>query len=126
MVGYQSEGAGGIDLHASEDKLFASFATHLIPTGIKMKIPNGYVGIIKDRSGMAVDGWETHAGVLDSDFRGEVKVLIENNRSSPRAIWKGDRIAQLLIVPIVNVIIRECDELDETKRGGEGFGSTGK
>jgi dUTP pyrophosphatase len=125
---YQSDGAAGLDLHAciNESDLFVPAGeTVIVPTGIAVAIPKGYVGLIWDRGSMAKDGFHTVAGVVDSDYRGEIMVLQYNRCRYPNYISKGARIAQMLIVPCTQVEIEE-GELDETERGEGRFGSTGK
>lgn len=95
-------------------------------TGVAMAIPRGYYGQIAPRSGLAVKhGLEILAGVIDRDYRGEIKVAVLNSGSSDIQFTHGDRIAQLLILPYMNVSPTEVDELDDTARGTGGFGSTG-
>jgi len=122
---YASDGAGGIDLYSAEDIIIGSSDQALVKTGVAIIIPKGFVGVIKDRSSRALDYFYTHAGVIDSDYRGEVKVLLYNDDSTFKPIKRGERIAQMLIVPCPQFIIQEAISLDETVRGEEGFGSTG-
>jgi len=122
---YASDGAGGIDLYSAEDIIIGSSDQALVKTGVAIIIPKGFVGVIKDRSSRALDYFYTHAGVIDSDYRGEVKVLLYNDDSTYKPIKRGERIAQMLVVPCPQFIIQETISLDETVRGEEGFGSTG-
>ena len=96
----------------------------LIPTGWKFKLPPGTYGRIAPRSGLSLKGIDVGAGVIDRDYRGEIKVLLINNSAQPFAVNKGDRIAQLICEKIVYPYIKE-DILDYTTRGDKGFGSTG-
>ena len=99
-----------------------------VPTGLSMAIQKGYEGQIRPRSGLAAKQQITVAnapGTIDSDYRGEVKVLLYNMSREWREIKHGDRIAQLVISKIPNVVLSEVDELDDTERGSGGFGSTG-
>ena len=124
----QTLGAAAYDLQASDNLVVGGGGEQaLIPTGFAWSIPRGYVGIVKDRSGLAVKKEiNTHAGVIDSDYRGEIKVLIRNNGYYPFEVKKGDRIAQMLIVKHESFDLIEVSELDETERSSGGFGSTGK
>jgi len=98
----------------------------LIPTGIALAIPSGYVGLIWDKSGIATNhGLKTMAGVIDSGYRGEVKILIHNLSNQPYTVQAGTKIAQMLIQPVVQNEIIEVKDLDDTSRGERGFGSTG-
>ena len=122
-----SEQAAGLDLYADDygDVYLGSKTS--ISTGIAVKIPEGFVGLIKPRSGLAFNhGIDSMAGVIDSDYRGEVKVLLTSHGDMTMAIERGDRIAQLLIMPILMCTPIQVDELDATERGDSGFGSSGK
>ena len=126
-----SEGAGGWDLFANEDadishKHPLSTGKKLVGTGIAMEIPFGYVGIIKDRSGRSTStDLETFAGVIDADYRGEVKVAFRNHSNDHRRIAKGDKIAQMVIVALADITrVNEVEELTTTVRQAAGFGST--
>lgn len=125
---YQSDGAAGLDLYSIENRQLDPHDGAIIKTGIAMAIPPGYVGVIHDRSSMAAErGIHTLAGVIDSDYRGEIGIVLYNTSAAlSRRIHKGDRIAQILIVPCPQFTITTVDDLDETKRGDGGFGSTGK
>ena len=116
----------GWDLYADEDIELWPEETKLISTGIAMSLPKRFVGLIWDRSSMGVKGIHRHAGVIDSSYRGEVKVCLHNTSGDLHKIKRGDRIAQLLIQEIPIFRIHEVEELDSTKRGSGGFGSTGK
>ena len=116
----------GWDLYSFEAISVPSGATVLVSTGIAMAIPKGYVGLIWDRSSMGVKGIHRHAGVIDSEYRGEVKVCLHNTTKEPYHIERGDRIAQMLIQEAPTFIQHVVHELDSTNRGDGGFGSTGK
>lgn len=119
-------GSAGYDLYSYQDGILLSGCQVLISTKIAMEIPNGYCGLIWPRSGLSVKkGIETGAGVIDSDYRGEVCVVLHNHSNETFIFKKGMRIAQLLITPIATPIILEIDSLNESKRGDGGFGSTG-
>ena len=123
-----SSGAAGYDIYADQDIQMGPETSGLISTGFAVSIPRGYVGIIKSRSGLAVAGIEVGAGVIDSDYRGEVKVLLRNlSFSAEFKAKRGDRIAQLLVVAIApHLIVQKKDKLEPSERGSGGFGSTGK
>ena len=124
----------GWDLYADEDMEIWPGETKLISTGISLEIPDGYVGLIWDRSSMGVKGIHRHAGVIDSGYRGEVKVCLHNSKQSIEAVSRsneltvsrGDRVAQILFqeAPVFKLV--ETDVLVETARGAGGFGSSGK
>ena len=116
----------GWDLYANENIEIWPEETKLISTGIAMSLPKGFVGLIWDRSSMGVKGIHRHAGVIDSGYRGEVKVCLHNTTGELYKIKSGDRIAQLLIQEIPIFRLHEVEELDSTIRGSGGFGSTGK
>ena len=126
-----TEFSAGADLHAclSEDVVIAPSERMLIPTGIAMAIPECYGGFIFPRSGTASKfgiSLSNCVGVVDSDYRGEIKIAIINHSNEPYTIKNGDRIAQMVIMPVDLCVYTECDSLDETDRGDGGFGSTGK
>ena len=116
----------GWDLYAFETISIPAGATVLVSTGIAMSIPKGYSGLIWDRSSMGVKGLHRHAGVVDCNYRGEVKVCLHNTTKEPYHIERGDRIAQILIQEAPTFIQHVVNELDSTDRGDGGFGSTGK
>lgn len=123
----------GYDLYADEDIALYPEETKLISTGIALAIPDGYAGLIWDRSGLGTKGIHRHAGVVDSSYRGEVKVALSNSRARDvdftdniYFISKGDRIAQILFQKVPHFDLVETEELDDTDRGSLGFGSSGK
>lgn len=127
---YQSAGASGFDLHALEDMDIKAGDTVLVKTGLSVAVPAGYELQVRPRSGMALKTNLVVAnspGTVDSDYRGEVCVIMKNSLGikAHQKISKGDRIAQGVIVPVVQAEIEEVEELDETQRGAGGFGSTG-
>jgi dUTP pyrophosphatase len=114
------------DLEADEDTFVYGYSRKLISTGVRMAIPEGYCGIIKSRSGLAVkNSIEIGAGVIDAGYRGEIKVLLCNYGEDSFYVKPGDRIAQLMIVPVPAVTLEVVEDLDETTRSDKGFGSTG-
>ncbi len=125
---YASPGDAGLDLRAAEDVTIWPGERHLVGTGFAFAIPDGHVGLVHPRSGLANRNGITvlnTPGTVDSGYRGEVKVLLLNTGSEPFRAAAGDRIAQLVIQEYVTVTIDEADELDTTARGAGGFGSTG-
>ena len=121
----QTEGSAGFDLHAITPISIWPDEWQRIKTGIAVKIPEGHVGIIKPRSSLAVrHGLDVLAGVIDSDYRGELVVVLINHGSERYDVQTGDRVAQLVVTPIVTESI-EAAWLDDTARGANGFGSTG-
>ncbi|WP_066685331.1 dUTP diphosphatase [Christensenella intestinihominis] len=128
---YGSEYSAGADLYAclEEETVIAPGETKLIHTGIAMEIPVGYAGLIYARSGLASKRGLAPAnkvGVVDSDYRGEFMVALHNHSGEPQAVAPGERIAQMVVTPVLAVSFHEVEELGETERGGGGFGSTGR
>ena len=128
---YGSEGAAGADLYAclNAPVEIAPGETVFIPTGLAMAIPEGLAGLVYARSGMACKRGLAPAnkvGVIDSDYRGEIMVALLNHGSKPQQISHGDRIAQLLLTPVMTSPYEIATDLDETHRASGGFGSTGK
>ena len=126
---YGSVSAAGADLYACEAVTVASGETVLVHTGIAMAIPEGYVGLIFARSGLATKRGLAPAnkvGVIDSDYRGEIMVALHNHGKADQAIEAGERIAQIVFTPYVAADFSVVEELDTTDRGAGGFGSTGK
>ncbi len=124
---YASEGAAGADLRASEALEIAPGGRAAVPTGLRLAIPPGHVGLVWPRSGLAVrHGIDTLAGVIDADYRGELRVVLVNHGDAPFRIASGDRIAQLLIQRVERAAFRAASSLDDTERGESGFGSTGR
>ncbi len=116
----------GMDLYSSETIVVNPGERKLISTGIAMAIPSGYVGLIWDKSGIATNhGLKTMAGVIDAGYRGEIKILIHNLSQQAYTVQVGTKIAQMLIQPVEQKQVIEVQELDETARGEDGFGSTG-
>lgn len=122
---YQHKGDAGFDLFSAVDCVLEAGEVKAIPTGIKVAIPDGYAGLIWDKSGLSLQGIHKLAGVVDSGYRGEVRVVMVNSGKEPFAIEKGMKIAQMIIQPIIEVEVVEVEELDETTRGDKGFGSSG-
>ena len=120
-----SAGAAGLDLYADETVTVPEYFRAWVSTGIAIALYPFHVGLVRPRSGMAGHGWDVGAGIIDSDYRGEVKVLLCNNSPHRQTVRAGDRIAQLLILPIATPELIEIDMLPATERGADGFGSTG-
>jgi len=124
---YSSDDAAGADLRANEDVTLAPGERAAVGTGVHLEIPRGHVGLVWPRSGLAVrHGLDTLAGVIDADYRGEVRVVLVNHGQEPVRLTRGDRIAQLLVQRVERAVFRRVDALAETGRGGGGFGSTGR
>lgn len=124
-----SEEAAGFDLCAAEQVTINPRHTAKVGTGIAVAIPKGYFGALFARSGLATKKGlklANSVGVLDSDYRGEIIAAMYNDSNQPQVILKGDRIAQLVIIPYVSPKIDVVSDLDETERGEGGFGSTGR
>ena len=118
----------GIDLRANipKEEVLGIGEIKAIPTGIRVVIPEGYFGLIKDRSGLALKhGIHVLAGVVDAGYRGEIKVVLANFGKEPFKVEPCMRIAQMIILPIPDVVIKEVKELTSSDRGEGGFGSTG-
>ncbi|MFZ1572266.1 MAG: dUTP diphosphatase [Candidatus Kapaibacterium sp.] len=127
---YATNGSAGIDICAAinEEITLLQFERKLIPTGFAISIPYGYEAQVRPRSGLAIKNGVTvlnSPGTIDSDYRGEISVILINTGNEPFTIKRGDRIAQIVISKYEQVSWDEVDELDETSRGIGGFGSTG-
>jgi dUTP pyrophosphatase len=126
---YAHPGDAGLDLFAADTTVLAPGERALVPCGVAVAIPEGHVGLVHPRSGLAVDHGLTllnAPGTIDSGYRGELKVLLINHGQAPVEVRHGQRIAQLLLMPVALVDVREVDRLDSTARGTGGFGSTGR
>ena len=128
---YGSATAAGADLYAclDSDTVIEPGKTVFIPTGIAMAVPLGYAGLIYARSSMGAKRGLAPAnkvGVIDSDYRGEVMVALHNHGAEPQTVCHGERIAQLVVAPVLAPAFEEVEELDDTARGAGGFGSTGR
>ncbi|MFA5900212.1 MAG: dUTP diphosphatase [Hyphomicrobium sp.] len=130
---YQSPGAAGLDLVAALDAkgpmMLAPGARVLVPTGLIIELPLGYEAQVRPRSGLALNHGVTvlnSPGTIDSDYRGEVRIILANLGQAPFEIRRGERIAQLVISPVTHATFAEVNEVSNTLRGKGGFGSTGK
>ena len=127
LPSYANPGDAGMDFYSAENYVLRPNERKTVKTGIAMAIPVGYVGLIWDKSGLASKkGIKTMAGVVDSGYRGEVQIVLHNLGNEDFVVEKDMKIAQMLIQPIHQPRLEEVAELDETKRGEGGFGSTGK
>ena len=126
---YASDGAAGMDVVAAEDLDLAPGARHAVATGFAIAIPEGYEVQVRPRSGLAIKhgiSVPNTPGTIDSDYRGEVKVIMINHGDQPFPIRRGERIAQLVPAAVTRAEFEEVASLDETERGAGGFGSTGR
>ncbi|WP_343518880.1 dUTP diphosphatase [Sphingomonas sp.] len=129
LPAYATAGAAGMDVVAAEDLILAPGARHAVATGFAIAIPDGYEVQVRPRSGLALKHGITclnTPGTIDSDYRGEVKVILANLGSEPFPIARGERIAQLVAAPVQRAVFAEVVALDDTARGAGGFGSTGR
>lgn len=127
----QTDGSAGYDLHAAIEapSTVQPGDTLAVPTGLAMEIPHGYAGMIFTRSGLGVKHGivvKNGVGVIDSDYRGELRVALYNCDKEPYTVTPGERVAQLVLLPVGILPVTEVQQLDETERGTGGFGSTGK
>jgi dUTP pyrophosphatase len=125
---YATDGAAGMDVLSAEDIVIAPGARHAVATGLALAIPQGYEIQVRPRSGLALKHGITvpnTPGTIDSDYRGELKIIMINHGVEDFAISRGDRVAQLVLAPVTQARWVEVDELDATERGEGGFGSTG-
>ena len=126
---YGSEFSAGADLYSIEAVTIPAHKTVLVHTGIAMQIPDGYVGLIYARSGLATKrnlAPANKVGVIDSDYRGEIMVSLHNHSDEEQSIEKSERVAQIVFTPYISADFETVDELTDTVRGEGGFGSTGK
>jgi dUTP pyrophosphatase len=126
---YETPGSAGLDLRADEPVSLAPGERRLVPTGLAVEIPHGHEGQVRPRSGLALRlgvGMVNAPGTIDSDYRGEVGVILVNHGREPVSFARGERIAQLVIAPVVRAELVLVDELADSDRGAGGFGSTGK
>lgn len=128
MPSYATEGSAGMDLRSSEDVTLNPGERKAVATGLKMAIPEGYEGQVRPRSGLALKhglAMVNSPGTIDSDYRGEVKMILINLGSDVVQFSKGERLGQLVICPIVRASLLSVESLEGTARGDGGFGSTG-
>lgn len=123
------DGDAGYDLFSIADYEVPAGKTVLVVTGLHVEIPSGYVGLVKDRSSVASAGLHSLAGVIDSAYRGEIKILLLNIGAATYSIKQGQKIAQMVVLPVYLEDVEQVDTLEDltdTERGVGGFGSTGK
>lgn len=132
LPAYQSAGAAGLDLMAAIPAharlVIEPGARELVPIGLTMELPQGYEAQVRPRSGLALKSGVTvlnSPGTIDSDYRGEIGVILINHGAEPFEITRGARIAQMVIAPVIQAQLIEVSEISETSRGASGFGSTG-
>jgi dUTP pyrophosphatase len=121
-------GDAGLDLYAREDAVLAPGERRVVPTGVALAVPPGHAGLVTPRSGLAARhgiGVVNAPGIVDSGYRGEIGVILVNHGAEALTLRRGDRIAQLVIVPVAMVEFEEVASLEPTERGAGGFGSTG-
>ena len=130
LPGYKTAGAAGMDIHAAnaEPVIIPAGERATIPTGFAVAVPDGYEAQVRSRSGLARDGIviANSPGTVDADYRGEVQIIVANHTAQDFVIHSGDRIAQLVIAPVVMAEWEVVDELPTTTRGAGGFGHTGR
>lgn len=129
LPSYATAGAAGLDVVAAETMTLAPGARHAVATGFAIAIPEGFEVQVRPRSGLALKHGITclnTPGTIDSDYRGEVKVILANLGAEPFEIVRGERIAQLVPAPVLRARFGEVESLEETARGDGGFGSTGR
>ena len=115
-----------MDMYADMDAVLYPHETVIVKTGIAVEIPEGFEGIVRGRSGLATQGINVHIGTIDETYRGDVGVIVTNNSMQLFGIHKGNRIAQFTVKPVYHVHLTEVEELSETVRGEQGYGSSGK
>ena len=132
LPAYETPGAAGLDLMAAiapgAKLVIEPGARDLVPTGLRIELPQGYEAQVRPRSGLALKSGVTvlnSPGTIDSDYRGEVSVILINLGAEPFEITRGARIAQLIVAPVTQAVLVEADDLNGTARGAGGFGSTG-
>lgn len=128
LPAYATDGAAGMDVLAAEDVTLPPGGRHAVSTGLAMAVPDGFELQVRPRSGLALKhgiSLPNTPGTIDSDYRGELKVILINHGDRAFEVRRGDRIAQLVLAPVVRATWLKVDELDETMRGEGGFGSTG-
>jgi dUTP diphosphatase len=131
LPAYETEGAAGLDLRAAISKpvILQPGSRDLVPTGLVFELPEGHEGQVRPRSGLAAKHGVTvlnTPGTIDSDYRGEVKVILVNLGTEPFAVEPGSRIAQMIVAPVTRATLVETEDLSDSARGAGGFGSTGR
>jgi dUTP pyrophosphatase len=131
LPSYKTDGSAGMDIYAAieEPTTLKPGERRLIPTGIRIALPKGYEAQVRPRSGLAFEhgiGMVNSPGTIDSDYRGEIKVILINWSSEPFTLQRGDRIAQIIVAPVIQIEWQETETLNQTGRADGGFGHTGK
>jgi dUTP pyrophosphatase len=131
LPAYETEHAAGMDLRASvsEPLTLQPGERHLVPTGLRIALPDGYEAQVRPRSGLAIKhgiSLLNSPGTIDADYRGEIRIIMANLGRDPFTVQRGDRIAQLIVAPVTRVSWQPVSELDATVRGDGGFGHTGR
>lgn len=131
LPGYATEGSSGLDLKANLDEpiQLEPLQRKMVPTGLYLELPEGYEAQVRPRSGLAIKQGITclnSPGTIDADYRGELKIILINLSGETQVIAHGDRIAQMVIQPVVKALLVQVDFIQETVRGEGGFGHTGK
>lgn len=116
----------GADLRSPVDVMVPAMGSRVIDTGVHIQLPHGYVGMLKSRSGLNTLYGVTSEGVIDEGYTGAIKVKLYNHSAEPYHVLRGDKITQLVIMPCAYVGFERVEELEDSERGGDGFGSTGK
>lgn len=116
----------GLDIYAAEDAIIRAGSRAVIETGVHVEIPEGYVGLLTSKSGLMSNHGLTCSGTIDADYTGSIKAIMFNDDSQIYSVQAGDKITQLVIVPIITPELEIVDDLPETERGAAGFGSTGR
>lgn len=125
---YAHKGDAGVDLYAAEDTLLKPMERKLVPTGLRLEIPYGYEGQVRPKSGLAITHGISHAnavGTIDSSYRGEIKVPLINLSNKSYKVEKGKKIGQIIFAKVEEAVFEEAEQLTETTRQENGFGSTG-
>ena len=123
---YAHEADAGLDIRSPRDAAIWPHDSTLIDTGVHIAIPPGMVGMLKSKSGLNVNHGLLNTGVIDSGYTGSIMVNLYNHTDHKYFVKKGDKISQLVIMPVFHAELQQVDELEETERGDNGFGSTGK
>lgn len=126
LPAYQTSGASGLDLHAACETVMWPHSTRVIPTGIAIELRVGYEGQVRGRSSLSKLGLIASVGTIDSDYRGEIGVVLTNTGPEMHKFFRDDRVGQLVVAPVARVRVVEVAELSTTARGESGWGSTGR
>ena len=122
---YTREGDACMDMFALEGTTIPAGTTKIIPTGIAVEIPQGYEGLVRGRSGLASKGITAHLGTIDETYRGDVGMIIANHTNADFKVEAGMRLAQFTVKPVYHIQLEEVEELSDTSRGSNGYGSSG-